>query len=45
MHCQWLSLSSIESLANDDSDSLPVPDEVVDLFERMEQIRRETEGQ
>jgi hypothetical protein len=29
--------------ADDDSDSLPVPDEVVDLYERMEQVRRETE--
>jgi hypothetical protein len=34
----------VTGLTNDDSDSLPVPDEVVELFERMEQIRREEEG-
>lgn len=31
--------------ADDCFDSLPVPDEVVDLYERMEQIRCETEGE
>jgi hypothetical protein len=30
---------------DDDMDSLPVPDEVVDLFKRMEQIRREEEDE
>lgn len=30
--------------ADDCGDSLPVPDEVVELYERMEQIRRKHEG-
>jgi len=34
----------VTGLADDDSDSLPVPDEVVKLYERMEQIYREQEG-
>lgn len=35
----------VTGLPNDASDSLPVPDEVVDLYKRMDQIRRETEGE
>lgn len=35
----------VTGVADDDSDSLPVPDEVVHLYKRMEQIRRETEGE
>lgn len=31
-------------LPDDASDSLPVPDEVIDLYERMEQIRLESEA-
>jgi hypothetical protein len=34
----------VTGLTDDDSDSLPVPDEVVALYERMEQIRKEEEG-
>lgn len=34
----------VTGLADDAGDSLPVPDEVVELYERMEQIRHETEG-
>lgn len=30
--------------ADEASDSLPVPDEVVELYERLEAIRRETDG-
>ncbi len=31
----------VTGLTDDASDSLPVPDEVVELYERMEQIRNE----
>ena len=34
----------VTGVADDDSDSLPVPDEVIDLYERMEQIRLESEA-
>ena len=34
----------VTGLPDDASDSLPVPDEVIDLYERMERIRRETAG-
>lgn len=35
----------VTGLPDDASDSLPVPDEVVELYERMEQIRCETAGE
>ena len=35
----------VTGVTDDDGDSLPVSDEVVDLYERMEQIRLKVEGE